>query len=109
MTIIVKKHAVNSNGTQVNRTPPCQPHQGKLGKPQNKINDEKLNQPKKQVQNNKKNQHQVVDQPKTLSEQPLCDFCGVTGHMSKGRRFGSVVTCYLCGEKKHKENRYPNK
>ena len=95
------KQAVNNNATQVNRLPSFQPKQGKVRKPPKKqINDDKLKQPKKHVQNNKKYQQQVADQPNTLSEQPLRDFCGVTGHMSKACRFGSVVTCYLCGEKK---------
>ena len=104
-----KKQAVNNNATQVNRLPSFQPNQATVRKSHKQINDDKLKQPKKHVQNNKKYQQQVADQPKTLSEQPLCDFCGVTGHMSKACRFGSVVTCYLCGEKKHKANRCPNK
>ena len=78
-----KKQSVNNNATQVNRLPSFQPNQGKVRKPQKQINDDKLKQLKKHVQNNKKYQQQVADQPKTLSEQPLCDFCGVTGHMSK--------------------------
>ena len=104
-----KKQAVNNNATQVNRLPSFQPNQGKVRKSHKQINDDKLKQPKKHVQNNKKYKQQAADQPKTLSEQPLCDFCGVTGHMSKACRFGSAVTCYLCGEKKHKANRCPSK
>ena len=96
-----KKQAVNNNATQVNRSPSFQPNQGKVRKSHKQINDDKLKQPKKHVQNNKKYQQQVADQPKTLIKQPLCDFCGVTGHMSKVCRFGSVVTCYPCVAKRN--------
>ena len=50
------------------------------------------------------NQH-PISRPNNSDEQPLCDFCGVFGHLSVRCRFRFNVTCHRCQLKGHDANR----
>ena len=52
------------------------------------------------------NQH-PISRPNNSAEEPLCDFCGISGHLSVRCRFGFKVTCHRCQLKGHKANRCP--
>ena len=43
--------------------------------------------------------------PRYQHEQPVCDYCGVTGHLANRCWFKGPVTCYKCGIQGHKAAR----
>ena len=55
--------------------------------------------------NNQRRQNQSQrPSPRYQHEQPVCDYCRVTGHLANRCRFTGPVTCYKCGIQGRKAN-----
>ena len=80
----------DAGGPGTRKREPTKPHMQQTRKPRRSLNEH------------------PIRRPNNPNEDPLCDFCGLSGHLSVRCRFGYKVTCHKCQVKGHKANCCPN-